>query len=167
MTVETVMSPNAEQIKKWLESVVDDPESRRRVLLKGSLELKDRYIVYPAAGRWNSAPGTKGNNVWYQRKFGPRYLRKDGTTGGRNTSENLQISWKSQLAADAYSVSTFTDVSYAPYLYIPKSIPKPHQVYWAAGHGWQDVDEIAEKYAPRLLEIVGEEIDRQAAKPIV
>jgi hypothetical protein len=160
--VDVVMTPNAAQIKKWLESVVDDPQARRRVLLRGSLELKDRYIVYPTAGKWNSAPGTKGNNKWYQRKFGSRYLRKDGTTGGRNTSQNLQTSWQSQLAADDYFISTFTAVTYAPYLYDPAQ-----RVGWAAGHGWQDVNEIAENYAPRLVEIVGEEIDKQIAKPIV
>jgi hypothetical protein len=155
------MSPNAAQIKKWLESVVDDPQARRRVLLRGSLELRDRYIVYPAAGPWNRDPGTKGNHRWYQRKFGARYKRKDGTTGGRNTSQNLQTSWKSQLADDDYSVSTFTEVTYAPYLYDPAQ-----RVGWAAEHGWQDVNQIAENYAPRFVELVGEEIDKQAAKPI-
>lgn len=166
MTVTASMTPSAEQIKRWLESVVDDPRARRRVLIRGSLELKDRYIVYPKAGKWNSAPGTKGNNVWYQRKFGTRYLRKDGTFGGRNTSENLQVSWQHSISADDYKASVFTDVSYAPYLYAPLTAPKPHQVYWAALHGWQDVDEIAENYAPRFVEIVSDEIDAQLRKPI-
>lgn len=161
MTVEATLVPNAAQIKRWLESVVDDPEARRRVLIRASLELQDRYIVYPAAGVWNRALGTCGNNKWYQRKFGPRYLRMDGTFGGRNTSENLQTSWRNTIADDAYSASTSTGVSYAPYLYDPDK-----RVHWAQAHGWQTVDEIADNYAPRFAELVGEAIDEQARKPI-
>ncbi len=160
------LTPSADKIKKWLESVIDNPQARRRVLIRGSLELKDRYIVYPKAGRWNSAPGTKGNNRWYQRKFGARYLRKNGTFGGSNTSENLQTSWQYTIGADNYSASVFTPVSYAPFLYVPRSDPKPNQVYWANEHGWQDTNEIAEAFTPRFAELVEEEIDKQIRKPI-
>jgi hypothetical protein len=162
---QAAMTPNADKIRKWLEAVIDDPASRRRVLIRGSLELKDRYIVYPKEGPWNRYPGAKprtdGKAIWYQRKFGPRYMRKDGTTGGRNTSQNLQVSWNYEIGADDYSSSVFTPVTYAPYLFDPEK-----RVGWAAAHGWQDVNEIAENYAPRFVQIVEDEIDNQIAKPI-
>lgn len=34
---------------------------------------------------------------WYERLRGPRYRRKDGSVGGRNTSEQLEKSWVRQM----------------------------------------------------------------------
>ena len=160
MTTAT-LKPSADAIRKWLEDVINDPDSRRRVLIRAALELKDRYIVYPPAGPWNRQPGTKGDDRWYQRKFGPRHLGKNGIPTGPNTSENLQTSWRHEINADAYSASVFTDVTYAPYLYDPE-----RRVNWAASHGWQDTSEIAENFMPRFEQLVSDEIDAQIERPI-
>jgi hypothetical protein len=115
--------------------------------------------VYPPEGPWNYAPGVSKFG-WYQRNFGPRRLRKDGTIWGKNTSKELQKSWRTEIQVkDAYSASVYTEVSYAPYLFDPEQ-----RVSWAALHGWQTVDQIAEDYTPRFEEIVLAEIDSQIAK---
>ena len=169
MTV--TMKPSAEAIRKWLQSVINDPDSRRRVLNKAALNLKTMVQVYPAAGPWNSAPGTRGDNVWYQRGFGTRRLGVGGTVGqggykssgltGRNTSQRLQKSWQDEVSTDATSASVFTGVTYAPYLYDPEK-----RVNWAASHGWQDTSEIAENFIPRFEQLVSDEIDAQIERPI-
>jgi hypothetical protein len=157
-----VIKPDIEKIRKWINEVINDPNSRRRILIRGTLELADRARAYPPEGIWNRAPGTKGNNVWYQRQFGTRYMRKNGTFGGKNTSQKLQKNWFTEIQKeDEFSASVYTEVTYAPYLYDPAQ-----RVGWAASHGWQTVDEIADNYAPRFVEIVSDEIDAQIAKPI-
>lgn len=144
-----------------LKKVIDDPQSRRRVLLRAVLELKDRAAAYPVSGAWNSAPGTRGDNRWYQRGYGSRWLRNDGTYGGQNTSQRLQQSWQTEVQrTDEFTASAFTDVTYAPYL-LDEEKPR---VRWAASHGWQSLDEIERDYTPRFEKIALDEIDSQIDK---
>jgi len=156
-----VIEPSLKEIMARVKKVIDDPASRRRVLLRAVLELKDLAAAYPVAGRWNSAPGTKGDNRWYQRGFGSRWLRKDGTFGGSNTSQRLQQSWNTEVQRqDEFTASAFTDVTYAPYL-LDEEKPR---VNWAQSHGWQSLDEIQEDYAPRFERAVLDEVDDQINK---
>lgn len=156
-----VIEPSLKEIMARVKRVIDDPASRRRVLLRAVLELKDLAAAYPVAGRWNSAPGTKGDNRWYQRGFGSRWLRKDGTFGGSNTSQRLQQSWNTEVQRqDEFTASAFTDVTYAPYL-LDEEKPR---VNWAQSHGWQSLDEIQEDYAPRFERAVLDEVDDQINK---
>ncbi len=156
-----VIEPSLKEIMARVKKVIDDPTSRRRVLLRAVLELKDLAAAYPVAGRWNSAPGTKGDNRWYQRGYGSRWLRKDGTFGGSNTSQRLQQSWNTEVQrTDEFTASAFTDVTYAPYL-LDEEKPR---VNWAQSHGWQSLDEIQEDYAPRFERAVLDEVDDQINK---
>ncbi len=156
-----VIEPSLKEIMARVKKVIDDPTSRRRVLLRAVLELKDLAAAYPVAGRWNSAPGTKGDNRWYQRGYGSRWLRKDRTFGGSNTSQRLQQSWNTEVQRqDEFTASVFTDVTYAPYL-LDEEKPR---VNWAQSHGWQSLDEIQEDYAPRFERAVLDEVDDQINK---
>ena len=144
------------EVDKIIEAVQDAP-LRRRILIRGTLELADRARAYPPAGPWNSAPGTKGNNRWYQRLYGSRYMRKDGSIGGRNSSQQLQKNWHTQVssAEETFTGHVFTDVTYAPYLLDPS-----RRVSWAAGHGWKTTTEIADGYKDRFIDMALEEIDK-------
>ena len=156
-----VIEPSLKEIMARVKKVIDDPAARRRVLLRAVLELKDLAAAYPVAGRWNSAPGTNGDNRWYQRGYGSRWLRKDGTFGGSNTSQRLQQSWNTEVQRqDEFTASAFTDVTYAPYL-LDEEKPR---VNWAQSHGWQSLDEIQEDYAPRFERAVLDEVDDQINK---
>ena len=156
-----VIEPSLKEIMARVKKVIDDPASRRRVLLRAVLELKDLAAGYPVAGAWNSAPGTRGDNRWYQRGFGSRWLRKDGTFGGTNTSQRLQQSWQTEVQrTDEFTASAFTDVTYAPFL-LDEDKPR---VNWAASHGWQSLDQIQEDYTPRFEKAVLDEVDDQINK---
>lgn len=154
------ITPSIKEIFARIGKVINDPDSRRRVLIRAVLELKDLAAGYPQAGPWNSDPGTRGDHRWYQRGFGTRYKRKDGTTGGKNTSQKLQKSWQVEVQRlNEFSASAFTEVTYAPLLFDPNQ-----KVHWAEGHGWQDLDQIEKDYAPRFEKMVLEEIDNQIEK---
>ena len=163
------LDPQIDRIKKWLESVVNNPEMRKKLLILGTLELADRARVYPEKGLWNYEPGTNGYS-WYERGKGTRWRRKGGSRGGKpyfsgyggtNTSEKLQNNWKTEIDPTAYSASVYTNVSYAPYLFDPFQ-----RVSWAEAHGWKDIDEIANDYAPRFEKLTLEYIDDELEKPI-
>lgn len=137
--------------------VVNSKELRRTILSRAVLELADRLRVYPPAGQWNAMPGTRGDMRWYQRLFGPRYMRKNGSLGGKNTSQQLQRSWKVEvMSRDEFTASVFTEVTYAPYLYDPKK-----RVSWAAEHGWKTTDEISDDYIERFLELAADEVEKK------
>ena len=64
----------------------------RKVIRKAAeplaAELKATISVYPPASEANMP-----NHRWYERGYGPRWSRKDGSWGGRKTSEMLNRSW--------------------------------------------------------------------------
>jgi len=154
------ISPTLDELLKRVKAVITDKDSRRRLLTRAVLELKDLASAYPEEGKWNSAPGSKGDGRWYQRNFGARYKRKDGSLGGRNNSQRLQKNWETEVQRrDEFTASAFTAVTYAPFLLDPTK-----RVHWAAGHGWQSLDEIEQEYTPRFEKIALDEIDKQIGK---
>ncbi len=56
-----------------------------------ALEVQGRIAPYPPATEANSPGNATGK--WYERGYGPRWLRKDGSVGGRKTSEMLGRRW--------------------------------------------------------------------------
>jgi hypothetical protein len=162
-----IISPPLKQIAEELKKIIDDPQARNRILgdaaikLRIVLETQDRAAGYPPDDpRWNSPPGSRGDNVWYQRQFGTRWINKNGLLGGTNESEKLQKNWRSDVQQiDNFTASAYTEVTYAPKLYDPVN-----RAPWAALHGWPTVDEIAAGYQPRFVELVLAEIDKQIGK---
>lgn len=59
-------------------------------------------------------PNPANPNRWYQRGFGSRWRRKDGSLGGRRSSEQLGQSWA--VKADSEGAVVGTKVSYAPWV---------------------------------------------------
>jgi hypothetical protein len=160
MTSAVTITPDFKEVRQFVENLINDPKARTRLLRLASLELSDRMRVYPPEGLYNHEPGAQGNGVWYQRQFGSRYRRKNGTLGGRNTSQKLQKNWRVERV-DAFSTSVYTEVTYAPYLFDPNQ-----RASWAASHGWKDLNEVEADYAPRFVELALEMVDEQASKPI-
>lgn len=145
--------PPIKKVIKWIKDLASKDELRK-ILTRATLEVADRARAYPPEGPWNFAPGV-GKYGWYQRHFGPRRLRKDGSTWGKNTSQKLQKSWKTDIQReDIYSARVYTKVTYAPFLMDAK-----RRAHWAKSHGWQTTQEIADDYTDRFEEIILEAID--------
>jgi hypothetical protein len=148
--------PDFDKLLKKIEGIISNEITRRRLLTRAILELKDLASAYPVAGAWNHAPGARGDNRWYQRNFGSRWKRKDGTIGGTNNSQQLQKNWRSEvMKRDEFSASAFTEVTYAPFL-----LDDEQRVSWAELHGWQSLNDIEEEYAGRFEELALDELDK-------
>lgn len=157
MSKTVTVTPSFREIKAKILAIIEDKDARRRLLTRAVLELKDLAAAYPTEGLWNNAPGTRGNNRWYQRQFGSRWKRADGSLGGTNNSQRLQKSWQTEIQrADEFSASAFTEVTYAPLL-----LDDAKRVHWAASHGWQTLDSIEKDYTPRFEKLILDEIDNQ------
>ena len=101
---------------------------------------------------------------WYQRNWGPRYARKSGGTGGQNTSERLQFSWRTDiikpLEAHVFTQSPggTGEVSYVEHVQSYESQTGTHKA-----HGWQTDKAVAEdvEKSAALDKVIGAEIERE------
>jgi hypothetical protein len=56
-----------------------------------ALQVENEIAPYPPATEANSPGNPKGK--WYERGYGPRWQRKDGSVGGSKTSQMLGRRW--------------------------------------------------------------------------
>ncbi len=89
--------------------------------------IRDEISPYP------SAPA-KGAKAWYERGYGPRWRRRDGSIGGRKTSETLGRKW--MIASRSRMIIALTNTaSYAPYVHRAEDQTARH-----AATGWKTDD---------------------------
>ena len=69
-------------------------------------EIQDRIAPYPPPPPWVGQ-----STRWYERGYGPRWRRADGSIGGRKTSETLGRRWDIQprgLGAELRNLASYT-----------------------------------------------------------
>lgn len=59
----------------------------RNAALAIATAIRDRIAPYPPV------PPRRNPNRWYERGYGPRWRRRDGSIGGRRTSEQMDRRW--------------------------------------------------------------------------
>jgi len=123
-----------------------------RALQRFADELKMRAVPYPPEGPYNR-PGGPGSR-WYQRHFGQRWMRQDGTIGGINTSERMQKQWVVQMRGP-WSAFLRNKASYSSYV-MGEDQTRVHK-----GHGWSRVDELAIKHADIWYRAFEEELAKE------
>jgi len=100
---ETVME--VERLDELLDALEQSPELAEQYLRLAMqlslLAIEGRVSVYPPATEANRprpfVSGGGSDNRWYERGYGPRWARKDGTVGGRKTSRFLGRQWITQV----------------------------------------------------------------------
>jgi len=114
-------------------------------------EVKIEAIPYPPEGNWNSPRGygsafdigsRKVVNRWYQRLYGARWARVDGSVGGRNTSEQMQQRWYTQVK-NSWEAKVANKASYAPW------VKGEDQAQFHKAHGWMKLSDDASNLAKR------------------
>ena len=98
--------------------------------------LQDRIAPYPPSTQANSPrPWTSGGrNSWYERGYGTRWARKDGSIGGRKSSQTMNRRWSIQRNGNSTTLSN--GATYSPYVHRDGNSP-PHQAGFHAARGWQ------------------------------
>jgi len=123
----------------------------KQLLESGGDMLRDYINVYPPLSNANTKQGPGGR--WYERGYGPRWARKDGSVGGMKTSEDLRHSWA--VSANSKRAIVGTNVSYA------KAVQSAeHQAPFHAKRGWPTDQEAIDKMRPKILDMVRREINR-------
>ena len=110
----------------------------KRASLDLANELERTMSDYPPPSEankprgWGSAIGIasrKAQNRWYERGYGPRWVRKDGSWGGRKTSAQLEHSWN--VASKGWGAIVGSDAPYSPAVQHYKE-----QAWFHKARGW-------------------------------
>jgi len=108
---------------------------------------------YPSSTDANSP----ANRRWYERGWGSRYRRKDGSLGGQQTSERLGISWKGKATSDTRGIIG-TDASYA------KWVQGPQQSAIMKKIGWKTTDTVVDEESEKVLKSIQKAVDNELRK---
>jgi hypothetical protein len=100
-----------------------------------ALEIQGKIAPYPRSTIANSP----GQRRWYERGFGPRWRRQDGTVGGRKTSETLGRRWGVEREGSIGAV-VGNIASYSPYVHDHDKRARFHK-----RRGWVSDREAVEK----------------------
>lgn len=109
------------------------------------LHIKGAIAEYPPASEANSP----SNQRWYERGYGSRWRRKDGTIGGRATSETLGRRWTVESEANGLRAVVGNNASYGPYVQSAE-----RQARFHSARGWKTDAQVIEEESETVLEFV-------------
>lgn len=133
-----------------------DPNAFAPALLAGGEHLKGAIALYPPATAANQ-PRTfvsKAVNTWYERGYGPKWARKDGSIGGSKTSETLGRSW-AVTAESPLRVIVGNDATYGPHV---QSAARQATVH--AARGWLTDELVLEQEGPTVLAFFSAQLEQ-------
>jgi hypothetical protein len=167
-------------IDEFLEALERAPEVAEPLLeqamLRSLLAIEGRVGEYPPATEANRPRAWRGSayslatqkraslNTWYERGYGPKWVRKDGTVNGRQTSEflgrqsNTKVmpeSWYRQTTTSENGVEGVvgTRASYARY------VIGREQASFHARRGWVRLEDAVEQSEEDIDAALGEAAD--------
>jgi phage gpG-like protein len=127
----------------------------RGILEAAAQDVKGGVAVYPPASEANAKRGWQpgGKNTWYERGYGQRWVRKDGSVGGRQTSQTLGRRWTTRVGDTWAKIGN--NAGYAMYVQ-----DADHQPWYHKQRGWATIQAEGEKAMEGALKKVEAEIDR-------
>jgi hypothetical protein len=136
-------------------------KAAKRGLKAGAVHIEGKMRQYPAESGANKSRAfvSGGNNRWYERGFGPRWVRKDGTWGGKKTSKVLSKQWTIDERMNGLQWVVGNNVSYAPFV---QSYEK--QAHFHKERGWITDEQVLKDEGKTVLEFVKKEVDKELRK---
>lgn len=144
-------------------TITGDAELRRKLaklkdisqiypaLFEAAIHVKGKVSQYPPSTSANQ-PGGPGSQ-WYQRGWGTKWKRKDGSEGGSQTSEDLGPSWTAK-GEQGKRVIIGNDASYGPYVQGPSK-----QARALKAIGWKTTDTVVKEEEVYVLNQIKKRVD--------
>ena len=124
------------------------------ILRQGAEELKKDIARYPGPPSYPLV-WTKAERISYMQMRREKGLPIKYTRSSDRMSQRLGASWTTDVAADGMSASVGTDVTYARQVQDAEYQTPMHKAT-----GWTTVQDVAEKRADDIVELVAAEIGR-------
>lgn len=113
-------------------------------------DLKDWIAEYPP----ESDANIPYQRRWYQRGYGSKWMRRNGTVGGRATSEQLGQKWTYKVDDDGHGGVVGNNASYA------KWVQGPEQNRWHTRRGWRTTTQAVTEQGPKVIDKLRTAISR-------
>lgn len=130
----------------------------RRGIFAGAVHVMTQAKKYPPSTFAN----TPYQRRWYQRGWGSKWMRRDGSIGGSMTSKNLKQQWTVEVR-DKNTYVVGNNVSYGPYVMGGEN-DVHHQTEVMANIGWKTTDQIAEEQSERVMKFIEAQVQKELAK---
>lgn len=116
-----------------------------------TLHVKGKIAKYPPSSEAN----TPNQRRWYQRGYGSKWMRRDGSVGGSKTSETLGRKWTTETANGGLTGVVGNNVSYGPYVQDAEK-----QAAFHAARGWKTTDQVADEEQKRVGQFILQAIEK-------
>ena len=148
---ETIKGMN--KLLRKLDSI-EKMRGAKRGLKSGALHVKGKISEYAPS----TAANTPGNPTgrWYERGYGPRWSRKDGSWGGRKTSETLSKRWTTAERAGGLQQVLGNNASYAPYVHDAEE-----QAGFHGDRGWKTDEQVLREEGDEVLQFIQKEVEKE------
>lgn len=131
-----------------------------RAMMGGAVELiRSGVADYPPAGEGNR-PRTfqsGAQNTWYERGFGSKWARKDGSVGTAETSEALGRSWTTEVRGFAAGVRGIVGSRAG---YVRKVQDEKQQTAVHKRHKWPTVQGVFKEKTAEIIRLFNSVIAR-------
>lgn len=115
--------------------------------------VKGKIAIYPAATLGNSESNPTGR--WYQRGYGPKWKRKDGSIGGKKSSETLGRKWTHEALSSGIGARIGNNVTYGPFVHDPAEQTSFHKA-----HGWKTTEQVAQEESGAVNRIIKRQVGK-------
>ena len=129
---------------------LEDLKAIAPALRAGALHVKGKIATYPPSSEANS-PGQKR---WYERGYGSKWTRADGSVGGKKTSEFLGRKWTIGERNAGLTQIVGKNTSYGIYVQGEK------QAAFHGRRGWKTTDQIADSETKPVIDLISRELDK-------
>ena len=126
----------------------------RPAIKAAGVHIHGKVSEYPPSTNANSP----ANRRWYERGWGSKWRRSDGSIGGRQSSEDLGPSWTSKVETNTRAV-VGNDASYAKWVQGGDT-----QASAMKRIGWKTTDTVVKEESDEVLKEIQKAVDRELRK---
>jgi hypothetical protein len=124
----------------------------RATMNGAALYIKGKIAKYPPASEAN----TPNQRRWYERGWGAKWTRKDGSINGRKSSQTLGRRWTTELTDGGYGAKVGNNATYAKYVQ-----DRDSQTYFHEARGWLTAQDVSEQEADKVRDLFASAIQAE------
>ena len=137
---------------------IDNLRSLRAVkaaLRASAVHVKGKIARYPQASEANDPSQRR----WYERNYGPRWRRRDGSIGGRKTSQTLGKRWAISERNQGLTQVIGNNADYAPFVQ-----DADRQAWFHKQRDWPTAQGVLEDETPTILRFIEDYVEKDLQK---
>ncbi len=101
----------------------------------------------------------KSHGRWYERGWGTKYRRLDGTVTGKKTSEVLRSKWSTKSRNSGLTWIVGNNASYAEFVHDAEE-----QAGFHGDRGWKTDEEVLKSEGDEVLKFIQHEVEKELAR---